>query len=142
MLDTTRLYPGVLETLDALDDRELAVLTNKPGDLSREILTGLGIAPRFRRIWGPEDAGARKPDPAGLRRLLAEMGVAAAEAAIVGDSAVDVAAGRAAGVLTVGVTYGLNPTSLAAQPAHFTLDDLRTLPATLARPPAGRTVLP
>ncbi len=56
LLDTTRLYPGVAEALDRLADRSLAVLTNKPGDLSRSILEGLGVASRFARIWGPTEA--------------------------------------------------------------------------------------
>ncbi len=72
LLDTTRLYPGVSEALAELaaSGRPLAVLTNKPGDLSRTILNGLGVGSRFARIWGAGDVPARKPDPAGLRALL------------------------------------------------------------------------
>ena len=43
-----------------LDDRRLAVLTNKPGDMSRAILEGLGVADRFFRIYGAGDIDARK----------------------------------------------------------------------------------
>ena len=45
---------------------------------SRTILDGLGVAPRFARIWGPDDVPARKPDPAGLLRLVDELGARAA----------------------------------------------------------------
>jgi phosphoglycolate phosphatase len=134
MLDTTRLYPGVVETLDRLADRTLAVLSNKPGGLSRALLAGLGAASRFVRIWGPDDAGARKPDPAGLLRLLADLGFEARESAMVGDSGADMAAGRSAGVRTIAASWGINPASLLAQPADLTIDDIRALPLALEEP--------
>jgi phosphoglycolate phosphatase len=143
MLDTTRLYPGTLATLDLLADRTLAVLSNKPGGLCRALLAGLGAVSRFALVWGPDDAGGRKPDPRGLRRLLAHLGFAAAECALVGDSSADVAAGRAAGVRTIGATWGLNPQSLVAHPADRTIDDIRALPEALDHDPlAQSTVLP
>jgi phosphoglycolate phosphatase len=127
MLNETRLYPGVAETLSLLEGYALAVLTNKPGDLARAILEGLGVAGRFARICGPEDVPARKPDPAGLRELMAEAGAGPEATAMVGDSPVDVRTGRAAGVLTVGVSYGLDPEGLRAEPPDVMLDDLRAL---------------
>jgi phosphoglycolate phosphatase len=128
LLETTRLYPGVVETLNRLGGRSLAVLTNKPGDMSRAILTGLGVAGRFARIWGGGDYPGRKPDPAGLRLLLDELGAGVKEAVMVGDSAVDVQTGRAAGVRTIGVTYGLNPLSLLESPPDLVISDLRDVP--------------
>jgi phosphoglycolate phosphatase len=142
MLDTTRLYPGVAEALGALDGYTLAVLTNKPGDMSRAILEGLGVARRFIRICGPEDVPASKPDPAGLRQLMDEAGVGPQDATMVGDSPVDVRTGRAAGVLTVGVSYGLDPEGLRADPPDVTLDDLRQLRGHLRRPRPPTSVLP
>jgi len=127
MLNETRLYPGVAEALALLEGYALAVLTNKPGDMARAILEGLGVAARFARICGPEDVPARKPDPAGLRWLMAEAGAGPEAAAMVGDSPVDVRTGRAAGVLTVGVSYGLDPDGLRAEPPDVMLDDLRAL---------------
>ena len=129
LLDTTTLYPGVLEALDALADRVLAVLTNKPGQMSRTILAGLGVAPRFAWIYGGGDVPGRKPDPAGLQKLMQETGVGAGECLLVGDSAVDVRTGRAAGVRTVGVRYGLDPESLRSDPPDVLIADLRELPA-------------
>jgi phosphoglycolate phosphatase len=132
LLETTRLYPGVVETLDRLGGHTLAVLTNKPGDMSRAILAGLGVAGRFARIYGGGDFPGRKPDPAGLLLLLEDLGVRPEQAVLVGDSAVDVRTGRAAGVPTVGVTYGLNPESLGEAPPDVTLSDIRDLPPLLA----------
>jgi phosphoglycolate phosphatase len=127
LLDTTRLYPGVAEGLDRLRDRTLAVLTNKPGDLSRTILEGLGVAARFARILGGGDVPGRKPDPAGLRQLLAGLGVSAEDAVFVGDSAIDVRTARAAGVASAGVLWGFDPASLQAEPPDLLLRDLREL---------------
>jgi phosphoglycolate phosphatase len=126
MLDTTRLYPGVAAALDSLAGHALAVLTNKPGDLSRAILDGLGLGARFAPVYGSGDL-PRKPDPAGLLRIMAETGFAPAATLIVGDSAIDVQTGRAAGVLTVGVRYGFAPDSFRAHPPDVLLDDVRGL---------------
>ena len=134
LLDTTVLYPGVRESLDALGERTLAVLTNKPGAMSRRILEGLGVAGRFARICGAGDVPAKKPDPAGLRMLLDEVGIPPAAAVLVGDSAIDVRTGRAAGVRTVGVTYGLDPASLKDAPPDLLIGDLRELAPRLAPP--------
>ena len=133
LLDTTHPYPGVAEGLDRLGDRTLAVLTNKPGDMSREILTGLGLASRFARIYGPGDVASRKPDPAGLLRLVGELGTTRAETLMVGDSAIDVRTARSAGVAVVGVTYGLDPSGFSADPPDARVDSLVELAARLER---------
>ena len=140
LLDTTRLYPGVAETLDLLRGRTLAVLTNKPGDLSRAILEGLDVADRFARIWGGGDFPGKKPEPEGLQLLMKELGARASETILVGDSAVDVRTGRAARVRTVGVTYGLSPQSLRDEPPDHLIGDLRELPEVIDS--GSPTVLP
>jgi phosphoglycolate phosphatase len=116
LLDTTRLYPGVADALAELQasGRQLAVLTNKPGDLSRTILNGLGVGSRFARIWGAGDVPARKPDPAGLRALLTELGAGAEGVWLVGDSPTDVETARAAGARAAGVAWGFDAAALRA----------------------------
>ena len=132
LLDATRLYPGATEALDRLRDRPLAVLTNKPGDMSRTILEGLGVADRFFRIYGAGDVDGRKPDPAGLRRIAEEAGVDAEAAVMVGDSAIDVRTGRAAGALTAGVTYGFDAPSFRDDPPDLLVSSLTELADRLA----------
>ena len=127
LLDTTRLYPGVAEALDALAGPSLAVLTNKPGDFSRRILEGLGVARRFARVCGAGDVPSRKPDPAGLLRLMDELGATTADTWMVGDSATDVGAGRAAGVKVAGVLWGFNPAGLRAAGPDRLIGDPRAL---------------
>ncbi len=131
LLETTAFYPGALETLDALKDRTLCVLTNKPGDLSRALLEGLGAAHRFARIWGGGDVPGKKPDPAGLRLLMSEVGAPPEDTVMVGDSPVDVATGRAASVFTVGATFGFDPGGVRAARPDAVVDDLRDLPRVL-----------
>ncbi len=137
LLATTRLYDGVAEALMALQDRTLAVLTNKPSALSRAILEGLGVGGRFARIWGPEDVPARKPDPAGLRRLVAELGGRPELAWMVGDSPVDVRTARAAGVRVAGALWGLDPAALRAAAPDRLLAHPRELAALGADPGQG-----
>jgi len=130
LLDSTRFYPGVLEALDALRPVPLAVLTNKPGELSRALLDGLGAGDRFVRVIGGGDA-PRKPDPAGLRELMALCGAAADETVLCGDSAVDVATGRAASVFTVGVLCGFDAEGFVGAPPDLQLGAVAELPEAL-----------
>jgi phosphoglycolate phosphatase len=131
LLDTTRLYPGVEAALDAVAGATLAVLTNKPGPFSRTILEGLGVAARFARVWGYGDVPARKPDPAGLRRLVGELGATPGEAWMIGDSKVDVDTARAAGIRVAGVLWGLDPVGLRAARPDRLLDSPAGIPTLL-----------
>jgi 2-phosphoglycolate phosphatase len=133
LLDTTCLYPGVGEALAALEGTTLAVLTNKPGDFSRAILEGLGVARHFARIWGAGDVTSPKPDPAGLLRLMSDVDAAPAETWMVGDSATDVGAGRAAGTRVAGVTWGFHPAALRAAGPDLLIDDPRELASLASR---------
>jgi phosphoglycolate phosphatase len=133
LLDRTRLYPGVAETLERLSDRRLAVLTNKPGEMSRAILDGLGVSARFFRIVGGDEMPERKPHPQGLRALLRDLECPPERAIMIGDSGVDIRTGRAAGTLTAGVAYGLAPHTLATDPPDILLNDIRRLPEALDR---------
>ncbi len=104
LLDHTVLFPGVAELVhDA--PFPLAVHTNKPGVLARQILAGLGVLDRFVEVVGG-DEGARKPDPGGTRGILDRHGVRAADAVLVGDSVVDLATARAVPVRFVPVGWG------------------------------------
>jgi len=116
-LDTTRTYDGVAAALHEIAScdgtaRKLAVLTNKPVRVSRDIVAGLGLAARFFQIYGGNSFETKKPDPLGANTLLQEAGVAADEAVMVGDSQVDILTARNAGMWSVGVTYGFAPRTL------------------------------
>lgn len=128
MLDETRLYPGVRPTLDALENACcLAVLTNKPYRFSCRMLEGLGIHDRFSAIYGGNSLARKKPDPMGILQILSDTQSARAAAWMVGDSAVDVKAGRAAGVRTCGVTYGYAADTFQDCPPDHLIDEFSQL---------------
>lgn len=129
MLDATRLYPGVREALDRLHaaDVPLAVLTNKPVRFSVRMIEGLGLESHFFRVYGGNSFEHKKPDPIGIRALMAEAGVPPDRTTMVGDSAVDIRTARNAGVRACGVTWGFQPETFKEAPPDFTIDDLRDL---------------
>ena len=77
-LDATRPYPGAIEALDALAAYPMSVLTNKPTNMSVDILQGLGLAKYFRSIYGGDSLEKKKPDPTGALKILGEFGVSQA----------------------------------------------------------------
>jgi phosphoglycolate phosphatase len=105
---STRPYPGVRETLQALRSRGLriAVVTNKPEAATQEILASLDLASLVEVVVGGDTAPERKPHPAPVLLALDRLGVAPTEAVMVGDNHHDVSAARAAGVRAIAVTYG------------------------------------
>jgi phosphoglycolate phosphatase len=106
LLDSTHLIDGAGEAINRLDWASLAVVTNKPARFARSILKGLGIEDRFCSIVGGDSAPLRKPDPQPLLMAMASCGAKPSETVMVGDSAIDVLAGKAAGVWTCGVVGG------------------------------------
>jgi phosphoglycolate phosphatase len=128
LLDHTRLYPRVEEALRRLGGKKKAVVSNKLRALSVAILEGLGIASHFDLVLGGDSTPRRKPDPEPLRRAMETLRVEPAEALMIGDDAGDIEAGRAAGVRTCAVTYGIGDRErlLRAKP-DFVIDDLLEL---------------
>jgi phosphoglycolate phosphatase len=109
----TTLMPGARELLDALGDRPLAIVTNKPRRATLACLDALGVTARFMAIRAGGD-GPLKPDPSGVTGALASMRVGPAQAWMIGDGEQDVIAGRAAGCVTVGVRGGFQDAKLEA----------------------------
>src|SRR3972149_1085297 len=63
LLDRTRLYPGVRETLEHFRGKRKAIVTNKPLAFSERILAGLEIESHFEVILGGDSTVQRKPHP-------------------------------------------------------------------------------
>jgi phosphoglycolate phosphatase len=107
LLAHTHLYEGTREVLDAMSRvATLAVLTNKPQRPSERILAGLEVASLFDWVIGGDTDLPRKPDPAGLRHLMAAAKTGADDAILVGDSAIDLRTARAAGTRICLARYG------------------------------------
>jgi phosphoglycolate phosphatase len=145
-LDFTTVYAGVVEALAAIRAEwpgiAMAVLTNKPVGVSREICAHFGLDRYFFQVYGGNSFHTKKPDPAGLLALMAEAsaldGADAAAGAItaggtvmIGDSEVDILTARNCGARSIGCSYGLSPQSLAAAPPDALVASPAELPAAL-----------
>jgi phosphoglycolate phosphatase len=138
LLDTTCLFQGVEEVLESLDWAELAVVTNKPERFSRQILDALGIGRRFRLVFGGDSTRLRKPDPAPLLEAMRRCGADPGESVMVGDSPVDVQAGKAAGAVTCGIAANaVDRDKLSAAGCDLLIGDMRELTVYFC-PPADR----
>jgi phosphoglycolate phosphatase len=100
MLAGTHLFAGVADTLTDLRRRgyRLAVCSNKRVEFTRALVAGLGVGELFAEVLGPDDVGRPKPHPAMLLEAARRLDTLPAECVYVGDMAVDVEAGRAAGM--------------------------------------------
>ncbi len=135
-LDSTRPYEGIQGALEQIGQydglsRKLAVLTNKPVRVSRDILAGLGLAGNFFQVYGGNSFETKKPDPLGANALMREAGVAPEETVMVGDSQVDILTARNAGLWSVGVTYGFAPRTLVEVVPDVLVDSPAELAAAL-----------
>lgn len=128
LLESTELYPHVLDTLDYFSKKKKVIVTNKPQGLTVSLLKGLGIVTCFDAVLGGDSGPRKKPDPEPLRRVLACFDVEPVKAVMVGDGNTDIEAGKGAGVHTCGVTYGLGRIEeLREAKPDFLIDDLRQL---------------
>lgn len=103
-----RLYPGVVEGLDrfaALGIR-LACVTNKPQGAGEAILDQFDLARHFNCVIGGDALPQRKPSPEPLWYAANLLGVPSHACLMLGDSANDALAARAAGMPVVLVDYG------------------------------------
>lgn len=101
-------YPGIPELLDELTRRGLpmGVATNKPHEFAVAIIESIFARWSFASVEGYKDDVPRKPDAASALAVAEAMGVPPGEIALVGDSEVDVATARNAGMVPIGVSWG------------------------------------
>lgn len=106
----SELYPQVRETLVALRARgiKLSVVTNKEGRYTDTVLAAHQLAPLLDSVVSGDTLPTKKPHPAGIAHCLAQFDVSRERALFVGDSSIDVAAARNAGVAVWALPYGYN----------------------------------
>ena len=128
LVDQTRPYSGIRETLKHFSELSLAVLSNKRQDYVERILTELELLHFFDVVVGARPDLRKKPHPEALWKVLEQTKMQANAALIVGDSANDILAGQAAGIRTCAALYGfrgaaellsLRPTCAIRQPAEL-----------------------
>ncbi len=139
-LDHTRVYDGIPQALAAIRGGQrgckMAVLSNKPVAPSRAIVEALGLGKFFVSVYGGNSFTTKKPDPLGAQTILWETGASPEQTLIVGDSGVDIATGRNAGLWTCGVTYGFAPHTLETDPPDVVVDNAKEL-ARMFRSPSS-----
>jgi phosphoglycolate phosphatase len=106
LMDTTRLCEGASEALDRLSGAMLGVISNKPEEFSRRILDALGVGDRFLTVLGGDSTPKRKPAPDPLLIAMTQCHATPSETVMIGDSPMDIVAGKAAGTKTCGITGG------------------------------------
>jgi mannitol-1-/sugar-/sorbitol-6-phosphatase len=129
-LDGLRAIPGAARALAALKDDRVAVVTSATRALAEARLAAVGIEPPAVVVYAG-DVARGKPDPEGYRTAAERLGVDPSEALVVEDSPPGIAAGRAAGAATLGVTSTHAAKELGA--ADVVIGTLEELPRVLAR---------
>jgi len=113
----SRVYPGVREGLERLAARgvPLGCITNKASRFTTALLHEAGLAGWLSFVECADTPEQRKPAPYLLLKACDDLGIAPSQLLYVGDSALDVAAARAAGCPVVMVAYGYHRASPAAE---------------------------
>lgn len=118
-------YEGVVEMLRHLKEAgvKLAVLSNKPHLQTLDVVATFFEEGTFAHVQGQQDNVPRKPDPTAALMIAEKLGVSKEKCVYIGDSDVDMQTGKAAGMETVGVTWGFRPKKLLLEHgAKHTID--------------------
>jgi phosphoglycolate phosphatase len=131
----SRVFDGVVEGLDKMQAmrRRLACVTNKAERFTLPLLERMGLARYFEAVVCGDQVARGKPDPLPYLAACERLGIAPAEALVIGDSENDVAAARAGGMRVVCVSYGYREgRSVESLRADAIVGDLREAAAYLA----------
>ncbi len=128
-------YPGVREVLIRLRDegRSLAVVTNKPGRATREVLEGVGLAEFFPVVVSGDTLPVKKPDPAPLLFAVTRLGRTLGDAVMIGDHRNDLLSAAAAGIPAIFARYGYERQMKEAVDPLLGIDSFDQIPGVLAR---------
>jgi len=104
-------YDGILELLEGLKAQgiKIAVLSNKPHGAAVEVVHKIFGQDMFHKIQGQTSEIPRKPSPIGALAVAREFGALPQECLYCGDTNTDMDTGKAAGMFTIGVTWGFRP---------------------------------
>jgi len=132
LLDNTKAYPYVGETLSRLEPYKKAVISNKRELLSKRVLEGLGILHYFDVVLGSDSVREKKPSPVPIFEVLNRLRIDRNESIMIGDSNYDIQTARAAGLRVIAVTYGFRPREMLMD-ADFLIDGFEDLIPLLSR---------
>lgn len=126
-------FLGAKEVLSKIHERgiKIAAVTSRSNENSIKTLELAEIKDYFEIIISFEDVKKHKPDPEGIFMALEHMGVRPQDAMMVGDTFVDVEAGKNAGTLTVGITHGIRGDEVKTSYPDYLITSLPELLAIL-----------
>jgi phosphoglycolate phosphatase len=131
LVDGTRLFPGIEPLLLSLKQAgcRMGILSNKLENLSRKVVASFtGLADSISFIYGGDSFKEKKPSPVPILEIMKRWGGDEENTVMIGDSPNDIRAGKAAGIHTIGVTYGFvdgqvlrkeNPDLIVDSPAEL-----------------------
>lgn len=133
------MYPGALAGLTALQEQSyiLACVTNKPRRFTPPLLEAFEIDQMFDYLICGDDLAVRKPDPKVLQSILKQTNLSPMQAVMVGDSASDINAAKAANMKSFCVSYGyhqgyLSGKGVDALGADYIIDSIAEIPQYLS----------
>ncbi len=121
----TCLYPDIGDMLDRLIELglKIGVLSNKPHYFTKKYVDYFFEDYKVAPCFGQREGVPKKPDPAGLLEIAQLLQIETSQIIYVGDSSIDMLTGKAAGALTVGVSWGFRTTEeLTAHGADVIID--------------------
>lgn len=128
LLDTTYVYSGIFDMLNALPGIKKAVLSNKTEVYTKKIIENLGLAEYFIKICGGDTFPEKKPSCLPINSIIKELNVKKDHTVMVGDGVNDILCGKSAGISTIAVLYGYSsrakieansPSFIASQPSDI-----------------------
>ncbi len=125
------MYAGALEGLTILREQSyiMACVTNKPRRFTPALLEAFGLEHYFDYLICGDDLAVKKPDPQVLQNVLREADLTPMQAVMVGDSASDIKAARAANMKSFCVRYGYHQgTGVDALGADYIIDSIEEVP--------------
>lgn len=140
-LDKTTIYEGLPEVLKALkkDGIKLAVYSNKMDAYVKKIMIHLYGEGIFDVLMGP-DGIKPKPDPMGALIIAEKWGLSPSEIAFVGDSVLDIKTGLAAGMTSIGVSWGYTKKELLKEAGAEYIVDTRPELLALLKKLSGKQI--
>ncbi len=129
-----KLIPGAGKILEAISDEgmKIGIVTSTPEEnmtYKRQMLKSAGIDKMIEIIITADDVKNKKPAAEPLIQCIRRLGVAPAKSVYVGDARIDIKAGKAAGMKTIGVLTGFdNLLALETENPDAILDSVRDLP--------------
>ena len=132
LTDNTALYAGAIEALEDLKDCRKALVSNKSEAFSRRILKEFGLEKHFDMVVCADTLPERKPSPMPILYVTSTLGVRPEDTLIVGDSEIDILAGKASFIRTVALTHGYGKPGFH-EDADFVITTLSQLKNVIAK---------